>query len=93
MVEASETGDEEVVVGANEHRLDQGLIHDVNGRLAGQGKKGSLKLASDRHHLAGGFVLRRGKIKTRCENASVGSAGQQSPRGSWRLRPAPAGFG
>lgn len=64
MVEAVETGDEEVVVGANEHRIDQNLINDVNGRLVGQGKKGNLRLAAERHHLAGGFVLRRGKIKT-----------------------------
>ncbi len=75
MVEAAETGDEEVVVGAEEHRIDQGLIHDVNGRLAGQGKKGNLKLASDRHRLAGGFVLRRGKIKT---NVSLGPLVDQS---------------
>ncbi|HPC93718.1 MAG TPA: V-type ATP synthase subunit E family protein [Sedimentisphaerales bacterium] len=64
MVEAVETGDEEVVVGAHEHRIDQNLINDVNGRLVGQGKKGNLRLAAERHHLAGGFVLRRGKIKT-----------------------------
>jgi len=69
MAEAAETGDEEVVIGANEHRIDQNLINDVNGRLAGQSKKGNLRLASDRHHLAGGFVLRRGKIKT---NVSLG---------------------
>jgi V/A-type H+-transporting ATPase subunit E len=69
MVEAAETGDEEVVVGANDHRVDQGLIDEVNSRLAGQQKKGNLKLASDKHNLTGGFILRRGKIKT---NVSLG---------------------
>lgn len=63
MAEAVETGDEEVVIGKSETRIDQGLINEVNEKLAGD-KKRDLKLAADRHDLPGGFVLRRGKIKT-----------------------------
>ena len=63
MVEAVETGDEQVVAGTNESRVDDKLVADVNKRLEGQGK-GSLTLAEDRHGLRGGFVLRRGRIRT-----------------------------
>jgi V/A-type H+-transporting ATPase subunit E len=69
MAEAAETGDEEVVAGANDQRIDQALVNDANGKLASGQKKGNLKLASDRHNLGGGFILRRGKIKT---NVSLG---------------------
>ncbi|MHC4518878.1 MAG: V-type ATP synthase subunit E [Planctomycetota bacterium] len=63
MAEAVETGDEEVVVGKNEKRIDQSFVNQVNGKLQSD-KKRNLKLAQDRHDLPGGFVLRRGKIKT-----------------------------
>jgi len=63
MAEAVETGDEEVLVGQSESRIDQNFINEVNGKLP-EGKQGNLKLASERHDLPGGFVLRRGKIKT-----------------------------
>jgi len=66
MVEAVETGEEEIVVGKDEKRIDQKLIDEVNGKL--KGKKGKLKLAKEKLDLAGGFILRRGKIKT---NVSV----------------------
>ena len=62
MAEAVETGDEEVIVGKDEKRIDQSLVDEVNSKL--QGDKKNLKLAADRHDLSGGFVLRRGKIKT-----------------------------
>ncbi len=63
MREAVETGDEEVVIGQNETRIDQTLVDAVNGKLGADGK-GNLKLASDRVDLNAGFILRRGKIKT-----------------------------
>ena len=63
MVEAVETGEEEVLIGKNESRIDQKFINTINGKLGGD-KKASLKLATERHDLPGGFVLRRGKIKT-----------------------------
>jgi len=63
MLEAVETGDEEVVIGKAETRIDQKFVNEINGKLA-DGKKRELKLADDRHHLPGGFILRRGKIKS-----------------------------
>lgn len=68
MREAAETGDEEVVIGQHETRIDQTLVDAVNGKLSAEGK-GNLKLAADRIDLSGGFLLRRGKIKT---NVSIG---------------------
>ena len=62
MVEAAETGEEEVLIGKNEKRIDKTLIDAVNAKLPSPKKK-DLKLAEDRHNEQGGFVLRRGKIK------------------------------
>jgi V/A-type H+-transporting ATPase subunit E len=63
MLEAVETGDEEVIVGKGEKRIDQDLIKEVNSELGG-GYKRELRLSSEREDLGGGFILRRGKIKT-----------------------------
>ena len=63
MLEAVETGDEEVVIGKDETRIDQNFVNEVNDKLAGD-KKRELRLADDRCNLPGGFILRRGKIKS-----------------------------
>ena len=63
MLEAVETGDEEVVIGKDETRIDQGLVKEVNDKLGGD-KKHELRLADDRCDLPAGFLLRRGKIKS-----------------------------
>jgi len=63
MLEAVETGDEQVVVGRNENRIDMEFIKDVNREL-GPGFKGNLSLVQDERDTGGGFILRRGKIKT-----------------------------
>jgi len=63
MLEAVETGDEQVVVGRNENRIDMDFIKDVNREL-GPGFKGNLSLVQDERDTGGGFILRRGKIKT-----------------------------
>lgn len=62
MEKAAETGDEEVVVGKNETRIDNSLVKHINRKL-GTGFKGNLHLASDRADIDGGFILRRGKIQ------------------------------
>lgn len=62
MIKAVETGDEEVVVGKNETRIDQNIIKSVNRKL-GPGFKGNLRLAGDKADIDGGFILRRGKIQ------------------------------
>jgi V/A-type H+-transporting ATPase subunit E len=63
MAQAVETGDEEVIVGKNEARINQDFVNRVNGQLNAQGK-GRLTLAGERAGISGGFLLRRGKIKT-----------------------------
>jgi V/A-type H+-transporting ATPase subunit E len=67
MLEAVETGDEEVVVDTKEVRIDQELIKEINREL-GPGYKGNLRLSNEKQDIGAGFVLKRGKIKT---NVSV----------------------
>jgi len=63
MLEAVETGDEEVIVDNEENRIDEKLIKRINEKL-GPDRKGNLKLADERQNLGAGFILRRAKIKT-----------------------------
>jgi len=62
MLEAVETGDEEVIIDEEEKRIDHEFIKQVNRQL-GCGYKGNLRLADERGNIGGGFVLRRGRIK------------------------------
>ncbi|MCD6393037.1 MAG: hypothetical protein J7M40_05975 [Planctomycetes bacterium] len=62
MVKATESGDEEVVVGKNENRINDRLIKDVNRQL-GPGYRGNLRMANDRADIGSGFILRRGKVQ------------------------------
>ena len=63
MLEVVETGDEEIVIDKNENRIDQRFIKQINHKL-GPGYKGKLRLSDEKQDLGGGFILRRGKIKT-----------------------------
>lgn len=65
MVDSAQSGDEEVIVDVNEKRIDQQLIDQVNRQLASKGK-GNLKLSGERQPIAGGFILKKGKIKNNC---------------------------
>jgi len=62
ILDAVETGDEEVIVDNNETRIDRQLINQVNERLSSD-SKGNLKLADEKQNLGVGFVLRHGRIK------------------------------
>lgn len=62
MEKAIESGDEEVIIGKDETRIDNGLVKRVNRKL-GPGFKGNLQLANDTADIDGGFILRRGKIQ------------------------------
>ena len=61
-VKAVQSGDEEVVIGKEEKRINQELIKKINRKL-GPGFKGNLHLAGDRADIDGGFILRRGKVQ------------------------------
>jgi len=63
MIEAIETGDEEVVVDNNDTRIDLEFIKQVNRKL-GPGYQGNLRLAQAKQDIGGGFILKRGKIST-----------------------------
>lgn len=63
MQEAVETGDEEVLVDKDEKRINQEFVKNVNREL-GPGYKGNLRLSDEKINIGGGFVLRRGKVKT-----------------------------
>lgn len=61
MVSAVETGEEKVVPGKDDARIDAKLVADVNARLKDRGK---LTLADEKHNFGGGFLLQRGKVRT-----------------------------
>jgi V/A-type H+-transporting ATPase subunit E len=62
MIKAVESGDEQVIVGAAEERIDHSLIKQINRKL-GPGYKGNLSLSGDRANIDAGFILKRGKIQ------------------------------
>ena len=62
MKKAVETGDETIIVGKNEKRIDEAFIKKINREL-GAGFKGNLHLASEGADIAGGFILSRGKVR------------------------------
>jgi len=63
LLDAVETGDEEVVVDTNESRIDHEFIKEINREL-GTDYKSDLRLSDQRQDLGAGFVLKRGKVKT-----------------------------
>ena len=67
MLKAVETGDEEVVIGKDEKRIDDKFIKQLNRQL-GSGFKGNLRLSQERADISGGFILRRNNIQV---NASI----------------------
>lgn len=66
LVEAVQSGDEEVVVGRSETRLNADFVKQVNHRL---GDRGRLRLSDDRADIEGGFLLRRGKVQVNASTA------------------------
>ena len=67
LTQAVQTGDEEVIVGKNETRLNYDFIKQVNKKL-GPGFKGNLRMSTTKADIDGGFILRRGKVQV---NAST----------------------
>ena len=63
MLEAVETGDEEVIVDKKDNRINQNFIDQVNQQLSSKGKA-ELKLSEQKQDIGAGFILKRGKIKT-----------------------------
>lgn len=57
-----QSGQEEVIVGKNENRINQAFLTKVNTELLWQAK-GGLKLSSTREDIGGGFILSSGKVR------------------------------
>jgi len=68
ILDAVETGDEEVVIDTKEKRIDREFIKQINSEL-GSGKKSDLRLSDQKQDIGAGFILKRGKVKT---NVSIG---------------------
>ena len=62
MLKSVESGDEEVIIGAKDNRISNGLIKNINRQL-GPEFKGNMQLAKDTADIEGGFILRRGKTQ------------------------------
>ncbi|MDD5458229.1 MAG: V-type ATP synthase subunit E [Phycisphaerae bacterium] len=60
MAQASETGDEEVLIGANEKHIDAALVSQVNNKIG----SGKLTLSNEKINATAGFVLRKGRVRT-----------------------------
>lgn len=58
LVNAVETGDEEVVLSGNrKSKMSEGFINNVNQSLVSAGKKGNVKLSDKKVDIVGGFIL------------------------------------
>lgn len=57
-----EAGGAEVIVDADERRIDQPFLDQVSGELG----RGALTLANDRRAIGGGFILKSGRTETNC---------------------------
>ncbi|HZJ83268.1 MAG TPA: V-type ATP synthase subunit E family protein [Clostridia bacterium] len=64
MMIGSAQGDEEVFFSkADDDRLDEGVLDEVNKTLKEQGKKGNLKLSPEKETFQGGFILKSGGVE------------------------------
>ena len=59
----ADTGNEEVIIDANESRIDQAFLDEVSQSL---GRGSGLKLSSERRPIGGGFFLHEGNVETNC---------------------------
>ncbi|MBN2879705.1 MAG: V-type ATP synthase subunit E [Clostridia bacterium] len=65
IMEAADTGDEEVVPGKDQ-KISQKLVDEANARLKSAKRNGNLKLSKDTGDFTGGFVMRSKGIETNC---------------------------
>ncbi|MCK4409337.1 MAG: hypothetical protein KAW67_04595, partial [Candidatus Eisenbacteria sp.] len=63
-----ESGDEEILIGETESRLDQAFLDSVSKELR---LGGGLKLASERRPIRAGFILRNGRVETNCALSTI----------------------
>lgn len=56
-------GDEEIIIPSNEERINEGFINSLNKELEGLGKKGELKLSSEKREIKTGFIIYKNGIE------------------------------
>lgn len=69
--EAARDGNEEVILPEGDDRIGADLVARVNKELGQGGKKGGLRIASERRPIGGGFILRSGRRETNCTIEAV----------------------
>lgn len=62
LLDAAESGDEEVVVSPKEDRIDKQFLRKVSKELH---SKGTLKLSQEKREMKGGFVLKKGRVEVK----------------------------
>ena len=60
LIASVETGNEQIVIGKNDNRLDANFLETVNKQLD---SKGHLTIANDKADIDAGFILRRDKVR------------------------------
>ena len=63
LLEAAQGHEEVYFSVADEARLDQSIVDEVNALLKARGRKGELKLSPRREEFHGGFILRTGGME------------------------------
>lgn len=63
-----ESGDEEVIIGETEDRIDQAFLDAIS---KGLNKGKGLKLSDERRPIDGGFILRSGRVDTNCALGTI----------------------
>ncbi len=77
MLRAVQTGDERILIGRGETRINDKMIKNVNRQL-GPGFKGNIQLDPQRVDIDGGFLVRRGNIQVNVSvDVLIGQARQQ----------------
>lgn len=56
-------GDEEIIIPSNEERINEGFINSLNKQLESLGKKGELKLSSEKREIKTGFIIYKNGIE------------------------------
>ena len=65
LLEAVETGDEEIIIDAEDRKaLPPDYLDRLNEELRRQAKRGELKLSEDSRAIRGGFILKRGRSES-----------------------------
>lgn len=67
LLNSIETGEEEIIFSEGDiDRISPDLIEKLNSRLTLKGKKGMLKISTEKRNIKSGFILRHGGVEINC---------------------------